>query len=249
MTEFTFDDIAELARTEKYSTDLQQIKLDDLKKIREYFDGKRSMLAKQIKNTEFYDKSKKEKLRFEIENARRALKDFYERREKKIISRAQFAARTNFKLKDTTNMLSAEEKFYNAVLAGLASFEKDFYLQFTRHAEPAPAPAVMPEEKQQHEISSVKIILKSIKLLDNIPELIGPDLKAYGPFVTDQTASVPEDIAMLLINQGKAIELAVQATPVSEISANKTNTAEAVTNDNQTSANETAPVETQKQTF
>ncbi|MBI2040713.1 MAG: hypothetical protein HYT16_01300 [DPANN group archaeon] len=212
MTEFTFDDIAELARIEKYSTDLQQIKPEDMQKIREYFEAKKAMLAKQTKNSEFYDKAKKEKLKFEIENARRALKDFYERREKKIISRAQFAARTNFKLKDTTNMRPAEEKFYSTILAGLEVFEKEFYAQFTKKIGDA-IPASDPQTAPALATADTQLILRVIKFLDNIPELVGPDLKTYGPFAAEQTASVPEEIAVLLVKQGKAVEAGQPAAP------------------------------------
>ncbi len=211
MAEFTFDDIAELARIEKYSTDLQQVKPEDLSKIREYFETKRALLAKQTRNSEFYDKTKKEKLKFEIENARRALRDFYERREKKIINRAQFVARTNFKIKDTTNMRPIEEKFYNVILAGLEAFEKDFYSQFAKkHAEAAAAAELRPATAE----AAAHIALKVIKFIDNIPELVGPDLKTYGPFAAEQTASVPEEIAVLLIKQGKAVEAEQPAMPI-----------------------------------
>ncbi|MBI4095599.1 MAG: hypothetical protein HY438_01925 [DPANN group archaeon] len=240
MTEFTFDEIAELARIEKYSTDLQQIKPEDIKKVREYFETKKLMLAKQVKTSEFYDKAKKEKLKFEIENARRALKDFHERREKKIINRAQFAARTNFKLKDTTNMQSAEEKFYNTVLAGLETFEKEFYTQFTKKSAEA-MPATESQAASVSIATEPQLLLKIIKFLDNVPELVGPDLKTYGPFAAEQSAAVPEDIAVLLVKQGKAVEVALLATPQleqTEVVAKVENHAEPI-----------AAPETEKQTF
>lgn len=240
MAEFTFDDIAELARIEKYSTDLQQIKPEDIRKVREYFEAKKSMLAKQTKTSEFYDKAKREKLKFEIENARRALKDFHERREKKIISRAQFAARTNFKLKDTTNMQSAEEKFYNTILAGLEAFEKEFYAQFTKKLIEA-VPAAETQAVPTPAVAEPQLILKIIKFLGSVPELVGPDLKTYGPFSAEQSASVPEEIAILLIKQGKAIEAAGPAMPQleqTEVMAKVENHAEPA-----------AAPETEKQTF
>jgi DNA replication initiation complex subunit (GINS family) len=208
MAEFTYEDIYELLRMEKYSTDLQLVKLEDLRKVKEYFEAKRGLLAKQTKDSEFYDKAKKDKLKTELENARRALKDWYEKREKKLLSRATFTARTDFKLRDTTNMLPSEEKVYLRLLDVLKENYSGFFSNFKKGAVdvaadvPAEAPATTPELAVAQ--AAPQIILKKIRVRQQIPELMGPDLQTYGPFNENDVAAVPEDIAALLIGQGKA---------------------------------------------
>ncbi len=208
MAEFTYEDIYELLRMEKYSTDLQLVKLEDLRKVKEYFETKRGLLAKQTKDSEFYDKSKKDKLKTELENARRALKDWYEKREKKLLSRATFTARTDFKLRDTTNMLPSEEKVYLKLLDVLKENYSGFFSNFKKGAADvvadasAEAPAAAPELAVAQ--AAPQIILKKIRVRQQIPELMGPDLQTYGPFNENDVAAVPEDIAALLIGQGKA---------------------------------------------
>ena len=210
MAEFTYEDIYELLRMEKYSTDLQLVKLEDLKKIKEYFEAKRGLLAKQTKDSEFYDRSKKDKLKTELENARRALKDWYEKREKKLLSRATFTARTDFKLRDTTNMLPSEEAVYLKLLDVLKENYVGFFNNFKKgvvEEKPAEAPVDAPQELAVAQ-AAPPIVLKKIRLLQQIPELMGPDLQTYGPFGENDVAAVPEDIAALLIGQGKAAEVA-----------------------------------------
>ena len=223
MAEFTYEDIYELLRMEKYSTDLQLVKLEDLRKVKEYFEAKRGLLAKQTKDSEFYDKSKKDKLKTELENARRALKDWYEKREKKLLSRATFTARTDFKLRDTTNMLPSEEVVYVKLLDILKENYSGFFSNFKRGVVDVAvsAPAEAPSEGQPAEAivqAAPQIILKKIRVRQQIPELMGPDLQTYGPFNENDVAAVPEDIAALLIGQGKAEDVVegiqAQAVPI-----------------------------------
>jgi len=113
MGEFSYEDIYEILRAEKYSTDLQPIDKEQLRKINVYFKSKEEFLIRQ-KDTGFDEAAEKTKI--EYDNAKRALRDLYDKRERKVISRALFTARGNFKLKDTTNMLLSEEKLYFALL-------------------------------------------------------------------------------------------------------------------------------------
>ncbi len=212
MTEaFSFDDIYELLRSEKYSTDLQPLKAEDLKKIADYFKAKKELLFKQKKGSTFFDKSKKDKLKSEIENARRALKELYERREKKIINRALFTCRSDFKLKDSTNMLASEEKLY-AVLVELLKtsfdeFVNNFKVGKENSEEQADIKLEPKELKESIQTSKLESGKKLIKFVEAVPEIIGTDLCKYGPFEKEATTSLPDDLADALIAQKKAEEV------------------------------------------
>ena len=233
----SYEDIYELLRTEKYSADLQPLKHQDLIKIKEYFELKEEMLKKQKSSTVFFDRSKQDKIVIEIENAWRALRDLYERREKKIINRALFTSRTNFKLKDSTNMLASEEKLYSLLIDLLRRNNIEFFENFgikikyeSEKTEPVPEKSIeneatkdLKDEKAQAEIKAVddsnltaaseadKIIepklKKLIRFIETVSELVDTDLQTCGPFEKEDVANLPEELANLLIKQSKAKEI------------------------------------------
>lgn len=232
----TYEDIYELLRTEKYSTDLQPLKQQDLIKIKEYFELKEEMLKKLKSPSIFSDRSKKDKVLTEIENAWRALRDLYEKREKKIINRALFSSRT--KLKDSTNMLASEEKLYTVLIDLLRKNNIEFFENFgikvkfeseTKTAEEAEKSAESDEAKtlkdeksqavkiaEEHNLAASgdteKIIepaqlKKIIRFIEPVSELIDTNLLTYGPFEKEDIASLPKELADLLIKQNKAKEI------------------------------------------
>ena len=228
----SYEDIYELLRTEKYSADLQPLKPQDLVKIKEYFALKEEMLKKQKSSTVFFDRSKQDKIVIEIENAWRALRDLYERREKKIINRALFTSRTNFKLKDSTNMLASEEKLYSLLIDLLRRNNMEFFENFgikikyeneKTDARPEKEATKALKEGKEVAIKAVEDNLtaaseadkvigpkpkKLIRFTEAVSELVDTDLQACGPFEKEDIANLPEELANLLIRQNKAKEIA-----------------------------------------
>ena len=204
MADFTYEDIYELLRGEKYSTDLQQITPELLKKICLYFELKQELMQKQ-KESALFEKSSRDQLKPEIENATRALRDLYERREKKIINRAIFTARSDFKIKDTTNFLPAEEKMYLCMIDILREANDSFFnaIKNANTAKTAEEPAI--ETSMPILVASEpSIAFKEVKILQSVPQLVGTDLKSYGPYRETEVVKIPEEIANLLLTQGKA---------------------------------------------
>jgi len=193
---FSYEDVYELLRAEKYSTDLQSLNPEQLGKIKQYLEAKKTILFKE-KTSELFDRAKRDKLRTELENARRAIKDLYEKREKKIINRAMFTARMAFKMRDTTNMLPSEQELYDKLVDvlkfGWASFFKE--LNSAKNNSPE-------EPKLLKETSR-----RLLKFNEAIPELMDSELKKYGPFEANQVASLPDELAELLLQQKKVTEI------------------------------------------
>jgi len=223
----TYEDIYELLRAEKYSADLQPLKPQDLEKIKEYFKLKEELLKKQETSGTFFDRSKRDKIMTEIENAWRALRDLYERREKKIINRALFSSRSNFKLKDSTNMLAFEEKLYSLLIDLLKRNYKEFFenlgitikyesekseqknLKEGKELEKKESPDKITDVEVDDAGEGEEILPKKkiIRFIENVEELISTDLQTYGPFEKGDVASLPEELASLLIQQKKAKEI------------------------------------------
>ena len=136
MVDFTYEDLYELLRTEKFSTDLQSLKETDIKKIADYLTIKQTLLEKQTQSKEFFNQRNVDKIRTEIDNAKRILKDVFEIRERKIINRAIFTSRSESNIRDSTNMLRIEEDIYNQLIALLQNNSKKFFDQLTTLSKP-----------------------------------------------------------------------------------------------------------------
>jgi DNA replication initiation complex subunit (GINS family) len=55
---------------------------------------------------------------------------------------------------------------------------------------------------------SVRVVLRFLKA---IPSIIGSDMKTYGPFATEDVASLPADNAKILVKQGLAVVVEVSS--------------------------------------
>lgn len=49
--------------------------------------------------------------------------------------------------------------------------------------------------------------IKKIMVLEDIPELTGPDLKTYGPYKQGDVVELPTELAVLIMNKGKGREI------------------------------------------
>jgi DNA replication factor GINS len=48
---------------------------------------------------------------------------------------------------------------------------------------------------------------KILRFTKEIPAIIGPDMKTYGPFKPEDIASLPQENAKILVRQGVAVEI------------------------------------------
>lgn len=218
MADISFEDIHELLRSEKYSSDLQPLTEEQLMQINHYLDSKKQLLQKQ-RESALFENTPQDKLRDELENANRALRDFYDKREKKIITRAIFTARSLSQLKDTTNMLKFEEQIYDRLVDILKASWGNFFFQI--NAKPKDSEALQKQESarsEAHEKPLNNVVndslinsqqaassLVRLKFTDDIPELLDSDLKKWGPFLKDHVAELPAELAELLLKQSKAV--------------------------------------------
>ncbi len=206
MDSFTYEDIYELLRTEKYTTDLQPLKKEDMAKIKEYFATKQALLDKQVEGSAFYAPEKRDKLRTELENAKRAVRDLYEKREQKVINRALFSSRTDFRLKDSTNMLSCEAEQYDQLIELLKLGNRKFFEDVEPSMIPSTKDLNAEQSVAQPQSGYAEQKKKLVKFKETIPEIIDAELKKYGPFEPEAIAELPLDIADLLIRRNKAVE-------------------------------------------
>lgn len=224
---FTYDDLYEILRQELSTKDLQPLETETIKKIKKYLDSKEELLSKS-KSTKFL--KEKRKLLDEIENARQILSKVYQKRIKKIITRAIFTIRSESGARDTSNMLPFEEEVYNKLIKNLEKSKEKFFSTVeegkTEGSKPKSEKTKKEKKKEKKDKKkskekkeeskelkskekkeSEKTKTKEIRMLEDIPELTGPNLKNYGPYKEGEVAELPAELAVLIINKGKAREL------------------------------------------
>ncbi len=134
----------------------------------------------------------------EIENIWPVVKSIYDTRETKIVNGALKAARTGMKV---ANLLPEEENLLKDVRErivearrGLESvLSSEGKTRSLDESEDAPDP-------EDNGMSQIRIIV-------DIPEFVGEDLKTYGPWKAGETATCPKNFADIFIKNGKAEEV------------------------------------------
>jgi DNA replication initiation complex subunit (GINS family) len=116
----TYETLFEILRIEKNREDLQ--KLDDAfyDDVLLYLNERKGMLnnGSDPSSLVFGD----DRVRLELENVRKILKDLYDRREKKIISLALNKSKTSMTIVNTSSMLPSERAMFNSVSDSLNRF-------------------------------------------------------------------------------------------------------------------------------
>ena len=186
---YNYEDILEIFQSEKHSSDLKTLTKEHLAKIRQYLVAKESLLQKTS------NKDLRFKLQIEIENAERAIRDLYSKREQKIIGRAIFTARSEYKIKDTTDMLPKEELFYTQLIELFISGHKAFYSTLEQSSD---------ELRVKDAAESLKTPHKTLKFKEEVPELLDLKENKHGPFKPNDTAELPDELAKILVAQNKA---------------------------------------------
>ncbi len=205
---FTYDNIYDMLHSEKFNSELQSISNEDLSKISKYLQDKQRLLDKQEESTQIFSSQKRVVIQIEIDNALRALKDLYEFREKKIISRAVFSVRGGTLVKDTTNMLTHEIEFYN-LLTQIIPQNRDAFFKLLEPGQDSIADPKIEEEEptpvESLEPDDVAEPIKTVKVrfLEGVESFVAEDLKSYGPYSVSEEAELPEGIANLLMSKNK----------------------------------------------
>ena len=156
----------------------------------------------------FYDEKKKAEK--QIENAKRLIKEIYERREKKILNIALIKSRTKSHGIATSSLLENEKKFLQEIEKVLSSYRENIIYSVM---EGKPILQIKQEEKRQEEISAASVLkeeaknTKLVRFLYSVPKFIGTELEEYGPFAEEDIANLPAEIADLLIGKGKIEEV------------------------------------------
>ncbi|MBU0662742.1 MAG: hypothetical protein ABH854_00475 [Candidatus Diapherotrites archaeon] len=172
-----YDEIRRIHRLEKSSSRLVELNQDFYNDLNVFM---------QHEKTEYLDSLKDfsiSKTR-NFTNLKKMIEEIFSLREKKIVSLALVASRTNES--SDTNMALPEKATFNAILAVLTKHNEMLTSLFTtKGAKKAKA-------------KSTDLNLAKLKVSVDIPSFVGTDMKEYGPYSANETVELPYNIAKLL---------------------------------------------------
>ncbi len=187
-TIITFETLREVQRKEKKSETLAELTDEFYSGVKEYF----TRAAKVDLN--------------ETRNARTIFEDIIDRREKKILNQALRTVRMREKA-DIKSMTTKEKELFEKLVNMLGVFREQtdvegnkFALKETKVEKPEDIEEVIAdEENNKEEVPYIKI-----KLLADVPEIVGADMNDYGPFKSGEIVKLPKENADIFLSNGKA---------------------------------------------
>jgi len=181
-----------------------------MKKTIKYMEEKKEILKSQEEKESIFTEPEVQKTRKQIENIQKIIKELYDTREKKIIQLSIITSKTNNHSNNKENMLNEEKKFYEDITYTLNNYRENLLNNLVRGKKIAieNLEKNKKRDKPKHlkdQIMPTKLT-KSVKFINEVPSFVGTDLNIYGPFQKEDTASIPLDVANLLIKSNKVIE-------------------------------------------
>ena len=201
----TYETLFEILKREKETTDLQKLDHKFLNDFVDYLNEKMKLLEKDDNLFSYEEKKKLEK---QIDNARRLIKEIYERREKKIIDLALMKSRTKSNIIDKSHLLGNETEFFNEMVNILDSFRSstiDIVLTGNYLKKDKEKEGFADSDSLNEKIP--KKDTKIVRFLYSVPKFVGKELEEYGPFEEEDIANLPLEIAELLIEKGRVEEI------------------------------------------
>ena len=199
----TYETLFELLKREKDITDLQKIDPNFFNHFVDYLNEKKMMLNKEDTLFSYEEKKKIDK---QIENAKRIIKEIYERREKKILDIALIKSRTKSNVIDTSALLEHEKGFLDEVIKVLDSYRSDI-IGNVMNGEYAPKTTIKEEKNEENLQPKEEKHSKMLRFRYSVPKFVGKELEEYGPFGEEDIANLPLEIADVLISKGRVEEI------------------------------------------
>jgi DNA replication initiation complex subunit (GINS family) len=221
----TYETLFDLLRNEKNREELQAIDKDFFATFIEYIQDKERLVSDNSDN-QLFSGLEREKTTKQLDNAKKLIKELYERREKKILNMAIIASRTGGLL-DKSGLLPEEEQLYERMSSMLENFKNDILYRLLGGNMPkirADAMVGMAEgslndssgtiasgghgsgSEQAARISTSPQSKDAVmvRFVHAVPKFVGKELEVYGPFEEEDIANLPKQIADILIGKGRA---------------------------------------------
>lgn len=212
----TYETIFELLRREKNRDELQKLNESFYKDIQNYILEKNNLIMHHGSSTS--SEAEREKTAKQISNTKKMITELFERREKKIIIHALNKVRTASAITDSSAMLNDEKDFFNKLTDTFSEYRRYILNKMIIDKNLPYSPSyptnssneeneINPNKDEARIEKKEKKQTKTLKILSQIPKFMGKELEVYGPFNPDDMASLPTEIADILIKKGRAEEI------------------------------------------
>jgi DNA replication initiation complex subunit (GINS family) len=182
MGKLTYEELRKIEQLERSTPDLVKLDSHFYRELRDHIENLEEKLHLEQKTN--IGSRKSMLLINEIKNTKRLTQGIYERREKKIVQGALAAARGGtHHLKYLTQL---EKNFYEKLLGTLQEGRR-----------------LIIEEKHQNNSDKTDDPRVIIRVLQDIPQFVGHNMKKY-TLKEEDVATLPPDIAEILIERGVA---------------------------------------------
>ena len=179
----TFNEIYDFSRKERQSDQLQKLPKSFLKDVAEYLKSKKEVASKEDDIfSEVIIKTKKQ-----LENAITLFKELMLQRRKKILRLVLIATETGISKQDFENMLELEKELFEGLMKCINVSDRKFG-------------EILNGEKKEKK-------MKQILFLENVSEFVGFTGEKMGPYEKGQTAELPNEVANILISDGKCEDM------------------------------------------
>lgn len=205
----TFETIFELLMREKTREELQKIDQSFYQDIVGYLSEKSP--GPKGKAVDIFAASESDKLEKQLHNTKKLIKELYERREKKIIDMALNRSKAKSTIIDSTALLPHEKELFLAVVEILDSGRKNVLFRLLNAEDPIdifsdPEITKIKPKTIKTDVDSQEKT-KLLRFIKPVPRFVGLDLEEYGPFEEEDLASIPVQIAEVLIARERAEEI------------------------------------------
>jgi len=178
-----YDELYEAWRKEKESPEVQAIPREFYAKLADYVRRIREEGRMLDQKT-----TKARLMQREFENVKRMVGELIRLRRMKALRKA-----ITGKTVPADALAEEEEKLQREILPLAESYQT-----FLKDIQRGHMPRVERKEKPQKML---------VRFLQEIPAIVGSDMKAYGPFKPEDIATLPVENAKILIKQGTAVEV------------------------------------------
>jgi len=209
----TFSELRKIQKQERRQEELSELDEDFVADVVEYLSRKRDVSGESR----------------EYKNAKRVFRKIISLREDKIVKNAQLAVTSNVSLEEM-NVMPREKQLFRELKETFTEHREsisEFLEAEEKEADPQ-RPEMAPkasensgesedndgkaeeaskqeeDEKDEDDLPEPEEGYKIVEINSDVPEFMGTDLEAYGPFEEGDQAEVPEDNAEILENRGNA---------------------------------------------
>jgi len=205
----TYETLFELLRREKERSELQKLDSSFFNNVLRYLKDKKAIITQQQADT--FSAEEKAKTEEQLVNVKKIIREFYGRREKKIVAMAIDKSKNKSSIVDNSVFLKQERELFESVVKILSLGRENVLFNIIDLKEPLSLGGVNlgggPVVGSPTPVVKEKKDTKLVRFLNAVPKFVGKELEEYGPFEEEDIASLPAEIATVLINKERVEEI------------------------------------------